>query len=203
MAPPRPYMYNYGDGPQSAPPPPYGYYPPYQTHVVVTPPRQDRRRSCVRFVVSTARQFSLIIPFVIVILSIWWSFRYQVCPSDAAVGHPCSWLLWLSLPIAIASAIWSIAMIISARRALHHMSHVPMPVNAAVQLILAIGATVCFALLVYHMETYDYWTRYTEGGMAALLAMLFIVNWILFVWTLKEIKEDQQRRQHANSHIPI
>ncbi|KAJ4184964.1 hypothetical protein NW755_008878 [Fusarium falciforme] len=181
MAPPRPYMYNYGDGPQSAPPPPYGYYPPYQTHVVVTPPRQDRRRSCVRFVVSTARQFSLIIPFVIVILSIWWSFRYQ----------------------AIASAIWSIAMIISARRALHHMSHVPMPVNAAVQLILAIGATVCFALLVYHMETYDYWTRYTEGGMAALLAMLFIVNWILFVWTLKEIKEDQQRRQHANSHIPI
>jgi hypothetical protein len=99
MAPPRPYMYNYGDGPQPAPPPPYGYYPPYQTHVVVTPTRQDRRRSCARFVVSTARQFSLIIPFVIVILSIWWSFRYQVCPSDAAVGHPCSWLLWLSLPI--------------------------------------------------------------------------------------------------------
>ncbi|KAM0427790.1 hypothetical protein ACHAPT_007247 [Fusarium lateritium] len=203
MAPPRPYLYNYGDRPQHAPPP-YGYYPPYQQpHVVVTPPRQDRRRSCATFIVSTARQFSLIIPFVIVILSIWWSFRYEVCPDDAVVGHPCSWLLWLSLPIAIASALWSIIMIISARRALHHMSHVPSPVNVAVQLVLALGATACFALLLYHMETYNYWSRYTEGGMAALLAMLLIVNWILFVWTANEAVVDRRERQHANSHIPI
>ncbi|KAF4983334.1 hypothetical protein FDECE_17323 [Fusarium decemcellulare] len=203
-----PQPHPYGDQQQQQQqPPPYGYYPPYQantqTHVVAAPPPIRRRYPRANFVVVTARQFSLIIPGIIVILCIWWSIREEVCSSDAPVGHPCSWVLWTSLPIAAASCIWSIAMNISGRRASHHMSHIPPPVNATVQLLLALGATACFVLLVYHMETYEIWSRYAEGGMVALLAILMVINWILFGWTMYEITLNRRERQHANSQIPI
>ncbi|KAM5341684.1 hypothetical protein ACJ41O_014715 [Fusarium nematophilum] len=206
MAPPHPYTYQTQYPPQQPPPyqfgPGYQAYQAYQHQAHVVALAQPRRRPS-SWLALTARQFSLIIPAIIVILNIWWSIRQDVCPSSAGVGHECFWMLWLSLPIAVASCIWAIALNINARRISHHMSHIPAPVNAAVQLILAVGATVCFALILYHIESYDIWSRYAEGSMAALLAILMVINWFLFGWTAYEIKRDRRDRQNANSHIPI
>lgn len=76
----------------------------------------------------------------------------------------------------IASLLWAVVMNISARRANHSMSYVPAIVNTIVQLILALGATACFAILIYHMENYSVWNRSLEGSMIALLVILAYVN---------------------------
>ncbi|KAJ4247775.1 hypothetical protein NW762_012984 [Fusarium torreyae] len=204
MAPPQAYAYgNQQSYQQNAPPPPpYGYYPPYQAQPQGPPPPR-RRSPRQNYAVSTARQFSLAIPFIIVILTIWWSIRQQTCPNGVDAGHECSWMLWTSLPVAIVSAIWGIIMNISARRATHHMSHVPPVVNAVVQLILALGTTACFAILIYHMENYFVWSRGAEGAMIALLVILAIINWILFGWAVYEMNFYRRERQHENNQIPI
>jgi hypothetical protein len=77
---------------------------------------------------------------------------------------------------AVASLLWAVVMNISARRANHSMSHVPAVVNTIVQLILALGATACFAILIYHMENYPAWNRSLEGSMIALLVILAYVD---------------------------
>ncbi|KAH7178009.1 hypothetical protein DER46DRAFT_144260 [Fusarium sp. MPI-SDFR-AT-0072] len=153
--------------PQYNAPPQYGYYPPYQAQ-----PAPYRRTPRQNFAVVTARQLNIAIPVVIIILSIWWSLRSQICPSDVPIGHECSWMLWTALPVGIASLLWAVVMNISARRANHSMSHVPAIVNTIVQLILALGATACFAILIYHMENYSVWNRSLEGSMIALLVIL-------------------------------
>ncbi|KAF5019720.1 hypothetical protein F66182_8263 [Fusarium sp. NRRL 66182] len=184
MAPPYPYSHN--NQQPDAPPPPYGYFQPQpgqpyqnqpyqghpyqQPHPPPPPPPRSPRSNCA---VSTARQFSLGIPIIIVVLG------------------------------AIVSALWGIIMNISARRATHYMSHVPPVVNAVVQLILALGTTACFAILIYHMETYHVWSRNSEGAMIALLVLLAIINWILFGSSIQEIKSRQRERQNANNQIPI
>ena len=76
----------------------------------------------------------------------------------------------------IASLLWAVVMNISARRANHSMSYVPAIVNTIVQLILALGATACFAILIYHMENYSVWNRSLEGSMIALLVILAYVD---------------------------
>jgi hypothetical protein len=76
----------------------------------------------------------------------------------------------------IASLLWAVVMNISARRANHSMSYVPAIVDTIVQLILALGATACFAILIYHMENYSVWNRSLEGSMIALLVILAYVN---------------------------
>ncbi|KAK7402723.1 hypothetical protein QQX98_011512 [Neonectria punicea] len=178
--------------------------PPYYFHPPIHDPFASRRRPSRAFsFVLLARPFSLVVPGVIVILNIWWSVSQRVCPSDATVGDTCFWMLWLSLPIATLSFVWAIASNISARRASHHMSHIPPRVHAAIQLLLAIGATVCFILLIYHLVHFDIWSRSSEGAMAALLAMLMIADWVIFAWTVYEIKLDHRARQLATSQIPI
>lgn len=76
----------------------------------------------------------------------------------------------------IASLLWAVVMNISARRANHSMSYIPAIVDTIVQLILALGATACFAILIYHMENYSVWNRSLEGSMIALLVILAYVN---------------------------
>lgn len=80
--------------PQYNAPPQYGYYPPYQAQ-----PAPYRRTPRQNFAVVTARQLNIAIPVVIIILSIWWSLRSQICPSDVPIGHECSWMLWTALPV--------------------------------------------------------------------------------------------------------
>ncbi|KAI5460294.1 hypothetical protein BGZ63DRAFT_245172 [Mariannaea sp. PMI_226] len=208
--------HNYDDGdlyiPHPAPPPaatfsngppPQYFQPPYRTQqpIAYTRPRPSSRAfSVVLFV----RPFSLIIPGVIVILNIWWSVTQRVCPGDATVGDTCFWMLWLSLPIATLSFIWAIVFNISGRRRSHHMSHIPRPVQAAIQLLLAVGATICFALLIYHLVHFDIWSQSYEGAMAALLGILMLTDWVLFSWTAYEIHKDYQvHHQHTTSQIPI
>ncbi|KAH7015020.1 hypothetical protein EDB80DRAFT_323094 [Ilyonectria destructans] len=191
---------------QHPPQPPYYFrqYPPQPYIHDPTAPRPPRRRppSAVS-VVLFARPFSLVIPGVIVVLNIWWSVSQRVCPSDANVGDKCFWLLWLSLPIATLSFVWAIASNISARRASHHMSHIPPRVHAAIQLLLAIGATICFILLIYHLVHFNVWSRSSEGAMAALLGILMIADWVIFAWAAYEITLDRRARQLAGSQIPI
>ncbi|KAG5774251.1 hypothetical protein H9Q72_000319 [Fusarium xylarioides] len=184
--------------PQYNAPPQYGYHPPYQAQ-----PAPYRRTPRQNFAVVTARQLNIATPVVIIILSIWWSLRSQICPSDVPIGHECSWMLWTALPVAIASLLWAVMMNISARRANHSMSHIPAVVNTIVQLILALGATACFAILIYHMENYPVWNRSLEGSMIALLVILAIINWVLFRWSIYEMRFYRKERQSANSHIPI
>ncbi|KPM39916.1 hypothetical protein AK830_g6671 [Neonectria ditissima] len=178
-------------------PPPDYFRPPI--HDPFGPRRPPRALSFVLL----ARPFSLVVPGVIVILNIWWSVSQRVCPSDATVGDTCFWMLWLSLPIATLSFIWAIASNISARRAAHHMSHIPPRVHAGIQLLLAVGASICFALLIYHIVHFDIWSRSSEGAMAALLAILMIADWVIFAWTVYEITKDHRARQLATSQIPI
>ncbi|KAF4456751.1 hypothetical protein F53441_1187 [Fusarium austroafricanum] len=196
--PPQQQQYPQQQGQYNGPPPQYGYYQSYQTR-----PSPYRRSPRQNFAVVTARQLNIVVPVVIIILSVWWSIRSQVCPSNAPVGHECSWLLWAALPIGIASAIWAIVMNISARRVNHSMSHIPGPVNSVVQLILALGATACFAILIYHMESYPIWSRTLEGSMIGLLVILAVINWILFGWSIYEMRFYRKERESANSHIPI
>jgi hypothetical protein len=65
---------------------------------------------------------------------------------------------------------------ISGRRATHSMSHIPPIVNTIVELILALGSTACFAILIYHLETYAVWNRSTEISMIVLLVILAYVK---------------------------
>jgi hypothetical protein len=64
---------------------------------------------------------------------------------------------------------------ISARRATHSMSHVPPTVNAIMELIIALGATACFAILIFHLDNYEVWGRTSESIMIALLVILAYV----------------------------
>ncbi|KAL6923863.1 hypothetical protein FSHL1_001114 [Fusarium sambucinum] len=174
----------------NAPPPTYTYYQtqqPYQRS-----PRQN-------WAVTTARSFNIAVPVVIIILSIWWSIRSQTCPDNV----PCSWRLWAALPVACVAAIWSVVINISVRRATHSMSSVPPTVNAVMELVIALGATACFAILIYHLENYQVWGRTSESIMIALLAILALVNYILFAWTVYETRFYRKQRQNANSQIPI
>ncbi|KAF4980364.1 hypothetical protein FZEAL_3594 [Fusarium zealandicum] len=201
MAPPQPYQY--GNQEQYTAPPPYAYQPPYQTYA---PPAAPRRRSPrANCLVITARQFAIIVPVVIIVLNIWWSIRdSSYCPSSSDnAGGSCYLMLWLSLPIAIVSCLWGIATNISARRATHGMSHIPLMVNVAVQLMLAIGATVCFIILVIEIQGQPTWSRYTSRAMAGLLAILMIINWIMFGWTAYETHVDRRERRRDNSQIPL
>jgi hypothetical protein len=99
MAPP--YQHAYGNQqqqyqqPQHNAPPAYGYYPPYQAQQPVPYRRAPRQN----YAVVLARQLNIGLPIAIIILSIWWSFRSQVCPSNTPVGHECSWMLWTTLPV--------------------------------------------------------------------------------------------------------
>jgi hypothetical protein len=109
MAPPYPYAYGNQQQqtqqqyqqyppeqqPQHNAPPAYGYYPPYQAQQ----PAPYRRAPRQNYAVVLARQLNIGLPIAIVVLSIWWSFRSQVCPSNAPVGHECSWMLWTTLPV--------------------------------------------------------------------------------------------------------
>jgi hypothetical protein len=56
------------------------------------------------------------------------------------------------------------------------MSHIPVRVHAFILLLLAIGATICFALMIYHLAHFDIWSRSSEGAMAALLGILMYVT---------------------------
>jgi hypothetical protein len=56
------------------------------------------------------------------------------------------------------------------------MSHVPDVVNAAVELIIALGATVGFAILIYHIQNYVVWGRTSEAIMIAMLVILAYVQ---------------------------
>ncbi|KAH7245822.1 hypothetical protein BKA59DRAFT_176353 [Fusarium tricinctum] len=213
MAPPYPYAYGNQQQqtqqqyqqyppeqqPQHNAPPAYGYYPPYQAQQ----PAPYRRAPRQNYAVVLARQLNIGLPIAIVVLSIWWSFRSQVCPSNAPVGHECSWMLWTTLPVAIVSAIWAIIMNISGRRATHSMSHIPPIPNTIVELILALGSTACFAILIYHLETYVVWNRSTETTMIVLLVILALINYILFAWSVYEMMFYRRERQNANGHIPI
>ncbi|RGP74213.1 hypothetical protein FSPOR_1908 [Fusarium sporotrichioides] len=182
----------------NAPPPMYAYHAGYQPQQPYRPrsPRQN-------WAVTTARSFNIAIPVVIIILSIWWSIRSQTCPDNASIGHPCSWRLWTALPVACVAAIWSVVMNISARRATHSMSSVPPIVSAVMELIIALGATACFAILIYHLDNYQVWGRTSESIMVALLAILALINYVLFAWTIYETRFYRKQRQNANSQIPI
>ncbi|KAF7540639.1 hypothetical protein G7Z17_g12158 [Cylindrodendrum hubeiense] len=194
------------NGQQHPQPPPY-YFPqfppqPY-VHDPAAPHPPRRRPPRAVSLVHLARPFSLVIPAVIVVLNIWWSVSQRVCPSDAGVGHTCFWVLWLSLPVATLSFVWAIASNISARRASHHMSYIPPRIHATIQLLLATGATICFALLIYHLVHFKVWSRSSEGAMAALLGILMIADWVIFAWTAYEITLDHRAHQLAASQIPI
>lgn len=56
------------------------------------------------------------------------------------------------------------------------MSHIPAIVNAVMELILALGATACFAILIYHIENYQVWGRTSEATMIGLLVILAYVE---------------------------
>jgi hypothetical protein len=89
------------------------------------------------------------------------------------------------------------------------------------ELIIALGATACFAILIYHLENYQVWGRTSESIMIALLAILAyvlnqflgtrqdvlmtcrLVNYILFAWTVYETRFYRKQMQNANSQIPI
>ncbi|KAL4729680.1 hypothetical protein ACLX1H_004102 [Fusarium chlamydosporum] len=165
--------------------------------------RPYRRSPRQNFAVTIARTFDIAVPVVIIILSIWWSIRSQTCPNNASIGHECSWRLWASLPVACVAACWSIVMNISARRAAHSMSHIPAIVNAVMELILALGATACFAILIYHIENYQVWGRTSEATMIGLLVILALVNYVLFAWSVYEMRFYRKQRQNDNSQIPI
>lgn len=52
------------------------------------------------------------------------------------------------------------------------MSHIPLRLSALILLLLALGSTICFALLIYHLVHYDVWSKSSVGGMAALIGIL-------------------------------
>ena len=98
-----PPQYQYNAPPTYAP-----GYPPQQ-HVYRHTPRQN-------WAVTTARSFNIVIPVIIIILSIWWSIRSSTCPTNAPIGHECSWRLWASLPVVCFS---SYSLIFSCRTDIH------------------------------------------------------------------------------------
>ncbi|RFN46483.1 hypothetical protein FIE12Z_9271 [Fusarium flagelliforme] len=199
----------------------YGYqqYPPHQqqqyppqyqynappTYAPGYPPQQPIYRHTPRqnWAVTTARSFNIVIPVIIIILGIWWSIRSSTCPNNAPIGHECSWRLWASLPVACVALLWAVVMNISARRATHSMSHVPGVVNAAVELIIALGATAGFAILIYHIQNYVVWSRTSEAIMIAMLVILALISYVLFAWSIYEMRYYRKQRENANSHIPI
>lgn len=159
---------------QSSPPPGYTYHPPIWTHPSQAPP-PPRPPLRALIPLTFAHSLAMVIPGIILILAIWWSATNRVCPSWATSSSTCYWLIWLSVPIAVASFIWGVVASISARREKHMMSHVPKRVDVGVRGVLAVGASVCFAMLVYHMVRWTAWSASSEGTMCALLAILMWV----------------------------
>ncbi|KAH6886442.1 hypothetical protein B0T10DRAFT_563638 [Thelonectria olida] len=140
------------------------------------PPRRRRRRPrggsvVVLALLPIAHPLSIIIPTIIVILALWWSLVQQVCPVDAKAGDLCTWLLWLSLPIATASFINSVFCTFARRRAPYSRSCLNVRASACILFILALGVTICFILMIYYLVRFDYWSRASEGVMVTLLGI--------------------------------
>ena len=73
---------------------------------------------------------------------------------------------------AVTSFIWSLATIVSDRRLRHHRPGIPPPIQLFIQPIIAAGATACFALLIYHLQTSTVLHITLGGAMIALLGIL-------------------------------
>lgn len=208
--------------PPQGPPPPFQYQQPYFTTPPHHPPPIHHRPTSL--LLSFSRHLTLLVPGIILILNIWWAATERVCPRSASAGALCFWLLWLTLPIATVSFIWAIAESISARRATHHLSHIPRAVDVVVRAVLAVGVTVCLVLLVYHMVRWDVWSVSAEAAMVALLAIMLCVDgnlktwgswgevllmldrvthWTLFAWAAFELKRTRQEQHYRDSHIGI
>ena len=46
---------------------------------------------------SLIRPWAIIVPFITIILAIWW-YSNRSCGADASAKHEC-WMLWLTLPL--------------------------------------------------------------------------------------------------------
>jgi hypothetical protein len=182
---------------QHGPPPPPGRYA-YVASSAPLPARHPR----VIFFITIIRPWAIVAPFLTIVMDIWWFSTGRLCGGIDDVGSDCFLVLWYSLPIAVVSMLWSLATTISARRAAHHRKSIPSRVQLPVQTLVAIGATACLALLSVHLANSD-WIRSNtlQGGMAALLSVITLVNWLLVGSAGYEWNLDRKHARQADNFV--
>lgn len=125
------------------------------------------------------RQVAIIVTVIAIALNIniYVSRRGRYLNDNTSAGDSVYLTMWLTVPLSGLVAIWGVAGLICIRRS-SHRGGVPYQVQFGVELLFALGAMVCFALLVVHMtdkesnDVYEYpYFRY-EMPLAGLLAIL-------------------------------
>ena len=104
MAPPSPPPYH-----TDRPPPSYWQPTPNSNNPTLIDPqrRHDVRyqhagpvgHPRVLFLVSIVRPWAIVVPFVTVVMDVWWFASGRLCGEIDDLGNECYWILWLSFPI--------------------------------------------------------------------------------------------------------
>lgn len=116
MAPPSPPPYQNDNSPPS-----YWQPPPQNSHgssgnrnqpTLINPQRRHDVRfhhhhhagsapghPRVQFLVSIVRPWAIVVPFVTVVMNIWWFASGRLCGGIDDLSSECYWILWLSFPI--------------------------------------------------------------------------------------------------------
>lgn len=53
----------------------------------------------VQFLVSIVRPWAIVVPFVTVVMNVWWFASGRLCGGIDDLSSECYWILWLSFPI--------------------------------------------------------------------------------------------------------
>ncbi|VUC24356.1 unnamed protein product [Clonostachys rosea] len=188
--------------PDSYPPPgayqqqPAVYYQPQYS-----PPRPRRQHF---FLVSIVRPWAIVVSFIIVVMNIWWFSTGRICGYSASVTDKCYWVLWNSLPLAIASMAWNFATTLSHRRIMSFRSGIPLRTQLPIQFLLAAGAAVSLGLLSWSFtqpsENVWSWNMASHGGMIALVAIVTLVNWLLVGFIAYEGWLDSRHQEQTESY---
>jgi hypothetical protein len=147
--------------------------------------RAARRRRRCDLLYSILHHVSPIVPFIMIVITAYvyvrdvdFGLRDDPGPNDPA------WLpLYVVIPLSVANICWSFAVMITQRRAVHRGRPISQGAALAVEVILAAGGVVCFALLIAYIgdrmsgrgDNANYFPLSYEGAIAWLLGVQMCV----------------------------
>ncbi|SPO06170.1 uncharacterized protein DNG_08859 [Cephalotrichum gorgonifer] len=131
------------------------------------------------FLYSVVRQFSLVIPIILVIMTAYAYAHGARYPRGTPPAGDSSWIpLYLAIPLSAANIIWSFAVIVDHRRSAYRGRPFSQELQLAVESVLTAGAVVCFVLMVVilcRQGNYESW----DGGRGMSLAYTQSLGWLL------------------------
>ncbi|KAL2760993.1 hypothetical protein ACRALDRAFT_1059292 [Sodiomyces alcalophilus JCM 7366] len=187
------------------PPPPPGlpptfHYRPPEFYIPPEPPLHKKRRRCL-YMYYVLRQAALVFAFVALVLTvnIYVSRRGRYLNDDTDLADPVYYPMWLTVPLNGLVFLWAVVNLLCLRRA-HYRGGIPYQVQFGVELLFALGALVCFVLLVVNIaeekdvahDEYPY-HRY-EVPLTCLLGFLMITQWGLVSRAFFEVNVEKKRR---------